>query len=144
MSKSSPTITGSSILVEFDADAVLETVRAMAGDTIGVCVEYNTRSFNILYLEESLENRFEDLDELYEVGEDLHTTLFIDFTEQKLLNDFHPVLGEMRASVTYMSGLTMIRVIQEDEGLFLTIEPDAQVTPVIEAIEAALDGADHR
>lgn len=134
-------IRSTSILVDFDADAAVDAVKDVAGDSCGLCAEYNVRTYNVLFVNPVLEQQFESLDELYEVGDDLHTTLYVDFTQQELLDDYHPAFGDVRALVTYLEGFVFVRVIVGTEGLFVALEPDSPVTPVVEAIETTLADA---
>lgn len=126
------------MLVDFDADAAVDAVEDVVGDSLGLCAEYNVRSYNVLYLKPEVEAQFEDLDELYEVGDDLHTTLYIDFVQQELFDDYHPAFGKVRALVTVLEGFAFIRVIVDMEGLFVALEPGSAITPVVECIETTL------
>lgn len=132
-----------SMLVDFDADGAVDAVDGVAGDSMGLCAEYNVRSYNVLYLDPVVQARFESLDELFEVGDDLHTTMSVDVVQRELFDDYHPALGEVRAFVTFFEGGVFVRVLLGTEGLFVGLEPDAPVTRVVEAVEAAIaDGAE--
>lgn len=128
-----------SMLVEFDADEVVDAIDRIAGDSMGLCAEYNVRSYNVLYLDPVVEGQFESLDELFEVGDDLHTTMYLDVIQRELLDEYHPALGEVRAFVTFFEGVVFVRVFVGLEGLFVALEPDSPITRVVEAVEAAID-----
>lgn len=131
-----------SMLVDFDADAAVDAVDEVASDSMGVCAEYTPRSYNVLYLAPAVEAQFESLDELFEVGDDLHTTMSVDVVQRELFDDYHPAFGEVRAFVTFFEGVVLVRVAVGAEGLFVALEPDSPVTPVVGAVEAAMeDGA---
>lgn len=121
---------------DFDMEAVVDEARAVAGESLLVVAVYDPKRYAVVYLDESVEGGYSDIDEVFEVGDDLHKHLYVDYLEQSLVGDMHPSFGSARAFVTYLDGVVLVRVVDPgaNVGVLVALDPDAAVTPVVEAI----------
>lgn len=129
-----------STLVDFDADAALSAAREVSDGAIHLCVEYTPEEFHTLYADEITMALYGgDREEMTDHFEEVHSYVHVDFTERDLFGDVFRGAGEVRSFVTYMENVTLVRVLVGQEGLFLTTDPDADVTRVVDAAETRLD-----
>jgi hypothetical protein len=128
-----------STLVDFDADAALSSARELFEGKIHLCVEYTTGEFHTLYADETTLALYGDREEMTDHFEEVHSYVHVDFTERGLFEDLFVGAGEVRSFVSQMEHVTLIRVLDGEQGLFLTVDPGTDVTAVVEAIEAELD-----
>jgi len=125
-----------STLVDFDAEAACTAVREVVGDDLLVCVVFTTDDHEILHVADGVRDLYGSEDRMRDHFEEIHSYVHLDFTERRLFEDV--VGGGVRAMVTYMDQATLVRVVGEREGLFVTLAPDAPVTAVVDAAEAEL------
>jgi hypothetical protein len=129
-----------STLVDFDADAALSAAREVDEDAVHLCVEYTPEEFQTLYADQTTMALYGgDTEAMVEHFEEVHSYVHVDFTEQDLFSDLFRGAGDVRSFVTFMDHVALVRVLVGHQGLFLTVEPDADVTSVVEAIEDELD-----
>ncbi|WP_132059520.1 hypothetical protein [Halorussus amylolyticus] len=129
-----------STLVDFDADTALASAREAGGDTIHLCVEYTAEEFHTLYADETTMALYaDDRGEMESHFEEVHSYVHIDFTEKDLFSEIFRAAGEVRSFVTFMDNAAFVRILVGTEGLFVSADPDADVTAIIEAAESALD-----
>lgn len=133
-------VSNASTVVEFDADAALAAAREVAGDALHMGVEYDTVDFNPLYVDERTVTLYGDVEQMLEHFGKVHSYVHIDFTEQQMFEDVMFAAGGVRAFTTQMDHATLIRVLAGQEGLFLALDSDAPVTPVVEAVEDTIVG----
>jgi hypothetical protein len=128
-----------SALVDFDADAALSSAREQFEGEIHLCVEYTTEEFHTLYADETTLSLYGDREQMTDHFEEVHSYVHVDFTERNMFEDIFVGAGEVRSFVTQMEYVTLIRVLDGEQGLFLTVDPGTDVTAVVEAVEAGLD-----
>jgi hypothetical protein len=129
-----------STLVDFEATAALAAAEEASGGSVRLCVEYTPEEFNTLYADETTMGLYAgDEDEMRDHFEEVHGYVHVDFTERDLFADIFRGAGEVRSFVTYMDYVVLIRILVGQQGLFLTLDPDNDVTAVVEAIEAQLE-----
>ncbi len=128
-----------SALVEFDADAALAAARDEEDASVRLCVEYTSDEFHTLYADETTMALYAGSEgEMRDHFEEAHGYVHVDFTERDLFGDLFPGAGEVRSFVSYMNHVTLVRVLVDQQGLFLSLSPDSAVTPVVEAVEGVL------
>lgn len=67
---------------------------------------------------------------------EVHSHVDVDFAEAELLEELMRAAGDLRAFVTYMVYVAVVRVLTgEREGLFLTLDPDGPATRTVQAVE---------
>ena len=132
-------ITNESALVDFDAEAAVRAVRDVASEGVLVCAEYTIDDFRVLYASDTVVDDHGGPDELRSIGERMHAYLHVDFTERGLFEDLYPPAEKTRAFVTYTDYATLVRVLGDAGGLYVSLTPDTQVTPVVDAVTAVVD-----
>ncbi|WP_227353967.1 hypothetical protein [Haladaptatus salinisoli] len=132
------TVSDSSSLVSFDADAVVATLRGMTDDAVHLCVEYDTEEFNTLYADETTLALYGSERDMIDHFEEVLSYVHVDFMEKDLFEDVFRAAGEVRAFVTYMDNVTLVRMLVGQEGLFFTVSPGTDVTELVEAAEDAI------
>jgi hypothetical protein len=128
-----------STLVDFDADAAVSAAREQFEGEIHLCVEYTTEGFHTLYADETTLSLYGDREPMTEHFEEVHSYVHVDFTERDMFEDVFVGAGEVRSFVTQMEYVTLIRVLDGEQGLFLTVDPGTDVTAIVEAVEAEFD-----
>lgn len=132
------TLTQPSELVSFPADDAVDAARSVAGDGVHLCVEYDAGGFRVLYADELTLSLYGDRERMREHFAEVHDYVNVDFTEMELFEELMVGAGGVRAFVTYMDHAALIRVFGgEREGFFLTLDPDAAVTDVVDAVRDA-------
>jgi hypothetical protein len=128
-----------STLVDFDADAALASVRESFAEEIRLCVEYTAEEFHTLYADETTLTLYGDREQMVDHFEEVHSYVHVDFTERDLFRDIFVGAGGVRSFVAQMEHVTLIRILDGEQGLFLSVVPETDVTGVVEAVEAELD-----
>ena len=128
-----------STLVDFDADAAVSAAREQFEGEVHLCVEYTTEGFHMLYADETTLSLYGDREQMTDHFEEVHSYVHVDFTERNMFEDVFVGAGEVRSFVTQMEYVTLIRVLDGEQGLFLTVDPGTDVTAIVEAVEAGLD-----
>ncbi|WP_137285180.1 hypothetical protein [Halorussus salinisoli] len=133
-------VSESSSLVDFDADAALSAAHEASDGAVRLCVEYTPEEFHTLYADEITMALYgDDREEMADHFEEVHSFVHVDFTERDLFADIFRGAGEVRSFVTYMDDVTFVRILVGQQGLFLTVDPETDVTAVVDAAEAELD-----
>ena len=128
--------TNSSQLSSFDADrvrqAILETV---SGPLYAFC-EYNTESFRPLYIDDRTISMYDGKDAMLDHFEKIHTNVHMDFMQIELFrNTLFPDAERVEYIATAMDFLKILRVYVGDDGLFIAIDPDEPIEPIVGAIK---------
>lgn len=133
-------ISRSSSVVSFDADAARDAIEDTVDGTLRSLVEYDEDEFNTLYVDDSTLSFYADVTHMREHFEQIHSYIHLDFTEMALFTeDLFPVTDRVRYLATGFDLLTLVRVYVGREGLFLALDPDEVVEPVVEAIEGVVE-----
>lgn len=132
-------VSESSTLVDFDADAALSAVREVDEEAVHLCVEYTPEEFHTLYADGVTMALYGNRDEMVDHFEEVHSYVHIDFTEKDLFSEIFRGAGEVRSFVTYMDHVVLVRFLIGQQGLFVSTDPDVDVTALVEAAEANFD-----
>ncbi|MDF9744998.1 hypothetical protein [Natrinema salsiterrestre] len=136
------TIENTSTFTEFDADAVLETLREIAGGQILAFAEYDAETYNIMYLDERMSQQLgESVADIEEFADKIHSDYRLDFTEKEMYEDVYTELGEVRAFAAFFEGSTIFRFVGETAGLYVSLTMDAPFNAVIEAVYDVIEEA---
>jgi len=131
-------ITNASKVVSFDAGDVARAVREAATGTVRSVVEYDREEFNPLYVDDVTMSFYPDEERMYEHFEEIHSYVHVDFTEMSLFTDeLFPVADDVRYLTAGFDAMTLLRVYFDDEGLFIALDPEEPVEPIVEAVEDA-------
>ena len=132
-------VTNGSTLAAFDADGALAAVRRTVSGPLYTFCEYDTTTFRPLYVDERTIERYDDREEMVEHFERIHANVHMDFMEITLFkNTLFPPAERVEYIVTAMDFLKIVRVYVGDQGLFIALDPDEPVEPVVAAIKDAV------
>lgn len=132
-------ITNASTVVGFDADAAVERIRERIDGTLYSAVEYDTATYQPLYVDDATMAFYEDEAAMDDHFGLIHSHVNLDFTEIGLFTDeLFPVADEVTAITTRMDYLKLVRVYGDREGLFLAVEPGEPVEPPVTAVRETL------
>ena len=128
-------------IVAFDADAAMEAAREVAGDALRTAVEYDQESYNVLFVDDTVQSLYADKEDMYDHFDAISSYVHLDFAERDLFEEsLLPAAGAVQALVTRMEYLTLVRIFVGDEGLFLSLDPDTPVIEVIDAVKTSVTG----
>lgn len=126
-------------VVDFDVDAVLATAREAVGERrLLVCVVYDVNDFGTVYVDDRIDALYEDENARTEHFGEIHSYVHLDFTEGKLFEELFLEPDGVRAFVTYMGNLVAVRIVADEQGVFLAVPPGTPVTDLVDAVEAVL------
>ena len=124
-----------SAIVGCDARAVVDAAREAAGDSLRTVVEYDIDTFRPLYVDETTRSMYRSEARMYDHFDRIHAFVHVDFTERDLFQeDLLPPAGDVRAIVTEMEGMTLVRILRGDCGLFLGVDPDVRTSSLVDAV----------
>ncbi|WP_435174572.1 hypothetical protein [Halorussus sp. AFM4] len=126
-------------LTDFDASAALSAVRGVAGDDLRAFVEYDDETYNALFIAERIVDAFGGQAAIDEFAEKLHFNYKLDFTERDMYEDLYAPLGDVGAFAVFLDRETIIRYVGEREGIYVSVDPGANATPVVEALTDAVE-----
>ena len=130
-------ITNTPEVVSFDAGDVTRAVQDAATGTVRSIVEYDKDEFNPLYVDDVTMAFYADEEELLAHFAEIHSYVHVDFTEMSLFTEeLFPVANEVRYLTASFDTMTLLRIYFGDEGLFVSLEPEESVEPIVEAVEA--------
>lgn len=126
-------------VVDFDPEAVLAAAREAAGDdAVFSCVVYDQSHFRTVFVDDLVDAAYGDVADREEHFGQIHSYVHLDFTEMELFRELFRDPGHIRAFVTYMDAFVAVRVVDDRQGVFLSVAPDAPVTDLVDAVEAEL------
>ncbi|WP_255197208.1 hypothetical protein [Halorarius litoreus] len=132
-------LTGPSELASFDGVAAMEAARDVVGDDLLSFVEFTSDAHRPLFVADEIVELYRDEDHLQRHYDRVLAHLNMDFLERDTYEKtLLPNAGRVRAIVTRMEGLTLLRMLAADEGLYVALAPDADVEPVIDAVEPVM------
>lgn len=123
-------------VVSVDAAAMREAVEETVEGHLRSLVEFDAEGFGVLYVDDLTLQFYEDEAEMRAHFEQIHSYVHADFTEKAFYTeDLFPVSDRVRYIATGFDVFTVVRVYFEDEGLFVTVDRDEPVEPIVDAIE---------
>lgn len=132
-----------SSIVDFDADAAFDAAADTVSGTLRSFVEFDGESFNPLYVDDTTLAFYEDEDHMLAHFGQLHSYVYLDLAEIDLFTtELFPVAERVEYITTAMDFFKIVRIYHGDEGLFLALDHDEPVEPLVEAVlEAIGDGS---
>lgn len=131
-------ITGDPGLTDFDARAGFEAVREVADDDLRAFVEYDGDSYNPLFIAGRVVDKHGDPEEVGEFADRLHFNYKLDFAEREMYEDLYEPLGSITAFAVYLTDQTIVRYVDEQEGIYVSIDGGTHADEVIHALTDAL------
>jgi len=128
-------------VVSVDATAMRQAVEATVDGHLRSLVEFDAEDYGVLYVDDLSMQFYEDESTMHAHFEEIHSYVHADFTEKAFYTeDLFPVSDRVRYIATGFDIFTVVRVYFGDEGLFVAIDRDEPVEPIIEAIEDVYEG----
>ena len=121
-------------------DAVIDAARECLGSDLRTIVEYDENDYRIRYVADWLGADLDGAD-VEETARQLHGYVHLDFVERDLFRDLTPTAGAVRANITRLEHATFVRYLVGDAGIFLSVDPGADLTALCEAMDAAFAAA---
>lgn len=123
-----------------DGEAAFEAVRDRVEGDVFTCVRYDAESFDVVHVAEATENLYEDREAMYAHFEEIHSYLHLDVNEMELFTEqLFPVANDVCYIATGLDAFTLVRVYAGEEGLFLSVEPDEPVEPLVAAVRETVE-----
>ncbi|MXR19196.1 hypothetical protein [Halobacterium bonnevillei] len=120
-----------------DTPAMQEAVEGTIDGTLRSFVEFDSDNFTVVHYDDRTRSFYDDEAHMMEHFEEIHSYVHIDFTEVDFFTErLFPITDHVRYFATSFDVFTLLRVYFDDEGLFLALDRDEPVEPVVEAIEA--------
>ncbi|ELY64516.1 hypothetical protein [Natrinema versiforme] len=132
--------TNRSTLAAFDADRVRHVVQETVSGPLYAFCEYDTESFRPLYIDDRTISMYDGREAMLEHFDRIHTNVHMDFMQSELFrNTLFPEAERVEYITTSMDFLKILRVYVGDDGLFISVDPDEPVVPIVDAIKEALE-----
>lgn len=133
-------VKNASEVVEFDADAAYEAAQSTVSGTLRSFVEFDGESFNPLYVDDSTLSFYDDEEHMYEHFGQLHSYVYLDLAEMDLFTDeLFPIADRVEYITTTLDFFKLVRIYRGGEGLFVALDHDEPVEPVVGAVRDAIE-----
>lgn len=133
-------VTNDSELVAFDANAACAVTLETVTGTLRSFVEFDSDSFNPLYVDDSTLAFYDDVDHMREHFSQLHSYVYLDLAEMDLFTEeLFPIAERVEYITTTLDVFKLVRLYVDDEGLFLALDHDEPVGPIVGAITETVD-----
>lgn len=128
----------SSDFVSFDSEAALEAAALTVGDYLRFCAEYNGEDYRRIFVADWLREVVGGEQQLEDLSEQFHSYTDLDRREREVMEELPPLAGDVRANVTRLDNAVFVRYYVDDDALFLTVATEADVTGLIDALDATI------
>ena len=86
--------------------------------------------------------RYEDEAAMQEHFDQIHSYVHLDFAEMDLfVDEVLPEANRVEYIATGLDVLTFLRIYVGQEGLFIAVDPDEPIEPIVEAVKKAVTAA---
>lgn len=128
-------------LTSLDAEAMRDAAADAVDGTLRSFVEFTDEEFRLVYVDDVTRSFYDDESHMMEHFEEIHSYVHIDFTETDFFTDrLFPLASDLRYHATSLDVFTLVRVYFGDEGIFVALDHEEPVEPVVAAVEAVHDG----
>lgn len=128
-------------LTSLDVEAMQRAVEDTVDGTLRSFVEFTADDFALLYADDVTRSFYDDDAHMLDHFEEIHSYVHIDFTETHFFTDrLFPVASDVRYHATSLDAFTLVRIYFGDEGLFVALDRDEPVEPVVGAVEDVYAG----
>lgn len=122
-----------------DGAAVVSRLRGRVDETLYAVAEYDAEALELLYVDDATRTMYPSEAVMHDHFEEIHSYVHVDFVESELFTDeLFPVAEEVEHIVTGMDFLKLIRVYRDEKGVFLAVDPDEPVMPLVEVVQEEL------
>lgn len=133
-------ISRESEVVSFDAEAACEAARETVSGTLRAFVEFDADAFNPMHVDGETADLYDDAEHMLTHFEELHAYVHLDTLEIELFTRLFADAERVEYVTTAFDYFQMVRVYWGEEGLFLALDPDEPVGPIVAAVRGALGG----
>lgn len=131
----------SSRIVEFDADAAVRLLQDNVEGVLYSVIEFDDETFNILYVDDNTLAFYDDKDHMLDHFDKVHSHVYLDFTEIDLFTDaIFPIAEEVEYITTSMDYMKIVRLYRDRQGLFVALDRDEPVQPLVDAVFEVMQG----
>ena len=118
-----------------DPVPVVEALRRRTDGPLHSVVRFDPDDFRILYVAGEAESRYPTESAMVEHFERIFAYVGIDFAEKTLFSDvLLPDAGTVRYMTTSLDSVKVVRVYEESEGVFVGVDPEEAVPPLVDAV----------
>ena len=119
-----------------DTDPWLETLHGEVDGTLYSVVMFDPNDFDLRYISEETREMCPTEDAMYEHFERIFDYVGIDFAEKALFTDvLFSGSGRVQYMTTCLETVKVVRVYAGSEGVFLGVDPDEPVPPLVDVVE---------
>lgn len=126
--------------VEYDAEAAVEAARDATDADLLAAASFTANAHQLLYVSDEFVERYGSREAVDEVTDRVYSYISLDLIERDLFDDMVPAVGSTRAFTTHTDTTVIVRVLAGDQGFYCSFTPGADVSAVVEAVEAVIDG----
>lgn len=127
-------------IVDFDADAACDAVLETVEGELRTFVEFDADGFNPIYVDDATLDFYDDEDHMRDHFGRIHDYVNVDLAEIDLfVSELLPLADRVEYLVTAMDAFKLVRYYVGTQGVFLAIDHDEPVEPVVAAIREAID-----
>ena len=127
-------------IVDFDAEAACDAVREAVRGELRTFVEFDAEGFNPIYVDDDTRAFYEDEEHMHEHFGRIHDYVNVDLAEIDLfVEELLPLADRVEYLVTAMDAFKLVRYYVGQQGIFLAVDADEPVEPVVDAIRRAVD-----
>lgn len=131
----------SSRIVDFDGDRVVEVLQDNVEGVLYSVIEFDDKSFNILYVDDNTLAFYDDKDHMLDHFDKVHSHVYLDFTEIDLFTDaIFPIAEKVDYITTSMDYMKIVRLYRDRQGLFVALDRDEPVQPLVDAVSGIMQG----
>ncbi|NIC00985.1 hypothetical protein [Halobacterium sp. R2-5] len=105
------------------------------GSNLQIVAEYNTDTYNDLYVSDDVIDEFGGSDNYEDQRQKIEEFLRMDFLDRHAYGDIVPGAGDSELFVTLAANVLLVRFFQHDDALFVSVERNGSVGHVIDTIE---------
>jgi len=120
-------------------DPVVEALRRCTDGPLYSVVRFDPDDFRILHVADETAELYPTETAMIERFEKIFAYVGIDFAEKALFSDvLLSDAGTVRYMTTSLDSLKVVRIYEGSEGLFLGVDPDEAVPPLVETVDEHL------
>lgn len=126
---------------QVDANALTDRLQSTVEGPLLSLVEFDRTGFNPLFVHDGTLGMYRDEQHMHEHFEEIHGYINLDLAEMSLFTEhIIPQADRVRALSTTLDVVQLVRVYAEECGFFLAVDPEEPVPPLVEVIEAFVEG----
>ncbi|MGM0592114.1 MAG: hypothetical protein ACQETI_10900 [Halobacteriota archaeon] len=133
------TVQHTSSVVSLDADTALEAALTAVDGLLYFFVEYTAQEFNTMYVDEAAIEWYGGPEQVLEHVADIYSYVHLDFVERDLFErHLFSKTGRVRTLITGMDEMTLVRLLADDEGLFLSVDSATDAQGIVDAVTRSM------